>query len=190
MKRPLIPAAAPFASLFGRPTTSASTAVRAKPARQSTDEEDPDEQRSDESDEDYARRMAERDDDDDAEDDGEDTDDGDGDEDNPDEDDDERKKKTKKKTKAAAAAARAAERARCRAIFASPHAAGRIATAAHLAFDTNLGAQQAIAVLASVPKDAKGAGLSAAISPYNQNNTVEATARAIIEAGKKRRGEI
>lgn len=41
----------------------------------------------------------------------------------------------------------AAERARCRAIFASPAAANNIALAAHLAFDTSLTAKEAVGAL-------------------------------------------
>jgi outer membrane biosynthesis protein TonB len=45
------------------------------------------------------------------------------------------------------AQARAAERARCRAIFAAPAAGKNPALAAHLAFDTDLSAAQAVATL-------------------------------------------
>ena len=57
------------------------------------------------------------------------------------------------------AEARAAERARCRAIFAAPAAAGNVALAAHLAFDTDLTAEQAIGALALGGKS--GGGLAA-----------------------------
>lgn len=57
------------------------------------------------------------------------------------------------------AQARAAERARCRAIFAAPAAANNVALAAHLAFDTDLTAEQAIGALALGGKS--GSGLAA-----------------------------
>lgn len=54
----------------------------------------------------------------------------------------------------------AAERARCRAIFASPAAANNVALAAHLAFDTNQTAAQAIGTLKVGGKSSAG-GLGA-----------------------------
>jgi len=103
-----------------------------------------------------------------------------------------------------AKAARKAERARCRAIFASPHAAGRAHVAAQLAFDTDLTAAQAIGVLASVGADdsrARPRGLAAAMATLDHPNPgagdaaavdptdPKAVASLIIAAGKKRRGE-
>lgn len=55
--------------------------------------------------------------------------------------------------------ARAAERARCRAIFAAPAAGKNPALAAHLAFDTDLTAEQAVSALAL--SGAAGGGLGA-----------------------------
>lgn len=76
--------------------------------------------------------------------------DGEGAEDEDGEEDDETKPKpgeAEPEAEGAAAAARAEERARCRAIFAAPEAANNVAMAAHLAFDTNQTAAEAVATL-------------------------------------------
>lgn len=65
----------------------------------------------------------------------------------------------------ARAAGAAAERARCRAIFAAPAAAANVALAAHLAFDTDQTADQAIATLALGGKSASGLGARMAGAP-------------------------
>jgi hypothetical protein len=66
--------------------------------------------------------------------------------------------------KSAAAQARRRERARCAAIFATPQAAGNIALACSLAFETTQTRQEAIAVLKSQPANP---GASAARSAAN-----------------------
>lgn len=66
------------------------------------------------------------------------------------------------------AAARAAERARCAAIFAAPSAANNVALAAHLAFETDLPAEQVIGALAlggSKPAGGLAARMSNAPNP-------------------------
>lgn len=77
------------------------------------------------------------------------------------EDDDEEEMKGK----SAAASARRRERARCAAIFASPHAARNVALAASLAFKTTLTRQEAIAVL----RDTPAGGASASEGRQNRN---------------------
>ncbi|WP_392563210.1 hypothetical protein RHO12_12710 (plasmid) [Orbus sturtevantii] len=64
----------------------------------------------------------------------------DGDDDNDDGGEEDKKEQGKK-----------AERQRCAKIFSSPHAAGRADMAAHLAFNTNLSAKEAVGILASMP---------------------------------------
>jgi len=144
-------------------------------------------QRDDESDEDYAERMEELD--------KKEADDEDPD---PDADDDDESEKEK--------AARASERARCATIFGSKAAASRPDFAAHLAFETNLSAKQAVGMLsafaagapagAAKPKSLGnrmagvkvpnvGASADAAAAP----NATQAAADAIIAAGRARRGE-
>lgn len=58
-----------------------------------------------------------------------------------------------KPSKDAAKAARLAERARCAAIFSSPHAAGQPHVAAQLAFQTNMSSKEAIGVLQATASD-------------------------------------
>jgi hypothetical protein len=67
-----------------------------------------------------------------------------------------------------ARAARKRERARCAAIFGSKAAAGRVASAAHLAFNTKMTASQAIGVLKTLPKEeaSTGGGLGARMQGY------------------------
>jgi hypothetical protein len=95
-------------------------------------------------------------------------------------------------------AARAAERARCRAIFASPAAANNVALAAHLAFDTDLTAEQAIGVLALGGKS--GSGLAARMqgapnptlgtggAPKPEASSPEGLAAQIIASARLARG--
>lgn len=63
------------------------------------------------------------------------------------------------------AQARAAERARCAAIFAAPAAAQNTALAAHLAFETDLTAEQAIGALALGGKAGSGLASRMAHAP-------------------------
>ena len=131
---------------------------------------------------------------------GDDTDTED-DEDNPD------NKPQDAATKAAVAKARTAERNRCASIFASKHAAGRTATAAELAFNTNLTAEAAINVLKATPADGKASGLASAMSSvrnpqigdeagdtrpnaggFGSGKSLVANAKKRAEAAKSRRG--
>lgn len=99
---------------------------------------------------------------------------------------------------AIAAAARAEERARCRAIFAAPEAANNVALAAHLAFDTDQTAEQAVATLklggkagglgarmAAAPPVALGAGTP----PKPGAGTPESAAAGILAAHRKATGK-
>ena len=95
------------------------------------------------------------------------------------------------------AQARAAERARCRAIFAAPAAAANIALAAHLAFDTDLTAEQAIGALALGGKGGGLAGRMAAAAPVQagpgaprgpEAASAEALAASALAAAAKARG--
>lgn len=63
--------------------------------------------------------------------------------------------------------ARARERRRVQAILTSPHAARAVQLAAHLAFDTSMPRQQAIAILERTPA---GGGLNAAMAGVQQPN--------------------
>jgi hypothetical protein len=97
------------------------------------------------------------------------------------------------------AEARAAERARCRAIFAAPAAANNVALAAHLAFDTDLTAEQAIGALALGGKS--GGGLAARMQsapnpslgtgggPKPNADSPDALAAQIIGAARQARGQ-
>lgn len=90
------------------------------------------------------------------------------------------------------------ERTRCATIFASPDAAGRVAMAASLAFETDLPAEQAIALLKTAPK--QGASLATRMGTVpdpklgsdggNAGNQDEASnlAASILESGRKARG--
>jgi hypothetical protein len=97
----------------------------------------------DDKDKEKAAAKADGDDDDDKksdEDEGKKPDASEGDDDKkPDEDDDDKKDYAK--------AAASAERARCAAIFAAPEAAVNLSLAAHLAFETDLTAKQAVGAL-------------------------------------------
>jgi len=94
------------------------------------DEKDERKQRDGESDEDYAERMEELD--------KKEADDEDDDPDAEDEDESDKEK-----------AARASERARCATIFGSKAAASRPDFAAHLAFETDMSAKQAVGMLSA-----------------------------------------
>jgi hypothetical protein len=70
-----------------------------------------------------------------------------------------------------ARAARKRERARCAAIFGSRHATGRVASAAHLAFNTKMTSAQAIGVLKTLPREqaSAGNGLGARMDAYGSH---------------------
>lgn len=183
-------ASAPFASLLGL--------GRARGARAEQDDEDdkdkPDDdrkQREGESDEDYARRMEERNREDDERDDvlenGEDPDA------EKDDDGDEKEKDPSKK------AARAAERARCARIVAHGLRLGVARQACVFAFDTGMSSNAAIAALDAGRADQapptrrtlsermQGANVP---NPGSGGGEVQMTlADKIVAAAKKRRGE-
>nr|WP_314074872.1 hypothetical protein [uncultured Roseococcus sp.] len=77
----------------------------------------------------------------------------------------EREAEEERDEEAAEARGAARERARCRAIFASPDAASNVALAAHLAFDTDQTAAQAVATLKLSGKSASGLGARMAAAP-------------------------
>jgi hypothetical protein len=152
-KRPAAEAL-PFAHLIGADAVAGS-------GKRSEEDDDKDEDRRDAS--------AAEDDDDDKDRAAEDDDNGEDDKDRAEEDDDDEKaeeddEEEEDKPKGSAAArqsARAAtkaERVRCRAIFTSKHAAGRVAVACSLAFDTGMSAKAAIGVLKSLPREGSAAG--------------------------------
>jgi hypothetical protein len=60
-------------------------------------------------------------------------------------------------------AARLGERARCAAIFAAPEAAGKVEVAAELAFNSELSAKQAIAVMKAIPAGSSAGRLAKAM---------------------------
>lgn len=60
-------------------------------------------------------------------------------------------------------AARAGERARCAAIFAAPEAAGKVQVAAELAFNTDLSAKEAIAIMKAMPAGSNAGRLAKAM---------------------------
>ncbi len=179
------------------------------------DKDEEKKQRPDESDEDYAKRMEEEDKDKDpdgkkgkkgkkAEGDDEDKDkdkDPDGKKGKKAKDGDEDKDEERKDNEEAG---RKAERARCAAIFHSAAAGVRPDVAAHLAFETDMPAAEAVSLLGSFANGtAKGArdglaGRMAAVRTPNVGvdggaavdpSSPTAVAAAIVAAGKKRRGE-
>ena len=146
--------ALPFAHLIGADAVTAS-------GKRSEEDDDKDEDRRDasaaEDDDDEKDRAAEEDDDGD---DDKDRAEHDDDDEKAEEDDEEEEDKPKGSGAArqSARAATKAERARCRAIFTSKHAAGRVAAACSLAFDTGMSAKAAIGVLRSLPREGSAAG--------------------------------
>ena len=103
---------------------------------------------------------------DEGDEDGADGRDGECDEDGDDESDEDEMRGKKGKR---ASAIRARERARCKAIFASPHAAANVQLAAHLAFETRLTRTEAVNTLkqatASAPSGSLAARMEAAATP-------------------------
>ncbi|MEX3961033.1 hypothetical protein AB4Y42_02265 [Paraburkholderia sp. EG286B] len=208
MKLSKLASAMPFAHMLGLPAAAAPRA----------EEEDDDRKRLDgESDDDYAKRMEEKDKEDEArkaeeekkKDEakakGEDEDDEEGDA-KADADEDEESDKRSGRAKGA----RQRERVRCARIMAAGIATGRVKQAGVFAFDTSLSASQAIAALnasaldqAAQPAASRSTGLRERMSgtrlpnpgadggaAARDPNDPKAKALAIIEAGKKRRGEV
>lgn len=174
MTNRLMGAVSPFAHLLGL-STSAAAEDEDEKARRASAEEDEDEKKDAEADdgdgeEKKESRRAEADDgNEDAEEDEDEKKDAkakaESDDEDLAEDEDEKKGKGARK---AAASARRAERARCRAIFASPHAVGRVALAASLAFDSDMSAKQAITALASAPAVTEGPGDKRGVTPRDR----------------------
>jgi len=103
-----------------------------------------------------------------------------------------------------AKAARKSERARCARIFGCKAAAGRPDMAAHLAFETGMSASAAIKMLGAIAAgQPRGASLSSRMSGValpivsheeprgsaTQQSAAAATAKAIVAAGARARGE-
>ena len=182
-----------FAHLLSR------AGIRADGDQDGNDQDQNDERKQgdDESDEDYAKRMEELDKDDQG--DGKKDAKADGDDADADADDSGESDKEK--------AARAGERARCAAIFGSKAAAARPDVAAHLAFNTSMGAASAIGMLSAFAANPAPTAASASHSSLasrmqavpDQNvgasgsappaRSPQGAAAAILAAGKKRRGE-
>jgi len=133
-----------------------------------------DEREKREDDEEAAARAEEGDDDDDDSGKGkraEGDDDGDERPDEDEEDDDEEMKKAKSaKFGKGLRAARRLERRRISRILSSPAAAGRVASAAHLACHTGLSSRQAIALLDTMAKEGAAAPRKSALSEAMERN--------------------
>jgi hypothetical protein len=194
MKIGKISAALGFAHLLGLPAAAARAEEDDKddkkgPGAEDSDDEDAkrmdDDKSGDDKDEKGAKGKAAKDDEGDEE-------------DEEDEDKDKAEGDESDKEKAA----RQSERARCAAIFASPAAATRPDMAAHLAFNTDMGAKAAVEMLGAIAAGgAAPRGLASrmagvtipnvgASAPAGKQATGAASAASmIIEAGKKRRGE-
>lgn len=211
MKLSKIASAVSFAHLLGMASAKAEDDEDKKDddkAKRAEKDDDEDKQRADESDDDYAKRMEEKDDDEKAE-------EGDDEKDDKDEEGDAKGKKANKAKRAEddsdddgeEAKASAAERARCAKIIAHGVAHGCVRQAGVFAFDTNMSAAQAIKALEAsaadsqsrpkaglrdrmagvrVPNVGADGGAGQALDP----NDPKAKALAIVEAGKKRRGEV
>lgn len=124
-----------FAHLASKSASADDDKDERKPEASTDDDEDDErKKRDDETDEKYAARIKKMDED--AADDGP-----------PVKDEDKDDEKTKAVRASGHSAGRSAERERCAAIFASPAAAGNIALAAELAFNTEMPAAQVAAVL-------------------------------------------
>ncbi len=207
MKLSKIAGAMSFAHLLGLASAKAEDDQDKKDDEKAkrADEEDGDAQREDESDEDYAKRMEDKKKDDEDEkaegDDPEKKDDEEGDDDEKDvkkskraQDDEKDDEKVSK-----------AERARCAEIIAHGVAHGCVRQAGVFAFDTSMTAAQAIKALQASAQDgpARPNGLRDRMSAVRipnvgadggasaaDPNDPKSKALAIVEAGKKRRGEI
>lgn len=181
MPKPKNPSAEPFAHLLGMP-------VRAESDDTDTEDEER-KRRPGETDDEYAKRMEELD-----------KDKEEASDETPDDDDDD----TKKEKEKAAKAARIAERARCEKIFSSKAATGRPDVAAHLAFKTDMAADDAISLMATLTTGGKRGGLSAAMSgikptpvlgsdagpgPSADPASAESVAKRIVASADKARGK-
>jgi hypothetical protein len=188
MSRPTLASVLGFSHLLGRPSGGKPKGSRASEPDDEQDDDKPKGRRAendDDQDDDKAKgRRAENDDDDQddkpkgrrAENDDDDKpkdrraeNDDDGDEDDKAkgrrtaaEEDDDEEQDDKDDRDPKARAARDRERTRCAAIFGSRHAAGRVASAAQLAFATRMSAKQAIGMLKTLPTEqAAASGLGA-----------------------------
>jgi hypothetical protein len=198
MKLNRLASALSFAHLLGLPSASAAKAEDDKEKDDELELDDKDPQGADESDEDYAKRMEEKDDDKKSE-----KDTG--------EDDDERqdaKGKRAAEDDDGEMAARSKERTRCAKIVAFGIKNNCIRQAGVFAFDTNLTASQAIAAITAGGVDGRKAGSLAGrmadtripnvgadggagvADMSNPAAAAKATAELIIRAGQKRRNEV
>jgi len=202
MKLSKIAGAMSFAHLLGLASAKAEDDQDKKDDEKAkrADEEDGDAQREDESDEDYAKRMdAKEKDDEDEKAEGDDPEKKDDEEGDDDEKDVKKSKRAQDDEKV-----RKAERARCAEILAHGIAQGCVRQAGVFAFDADMTPSQAIKALQACAQDGTrpnglrermtsvripnvGAdGGAAALDPTDPKSK----ALAIVEAGKKRRGEI
>jgi flagellar biosynthesis GTPase FlhF len=181
--------AASFAHLLG---------ISAKKA-----EEDEDKKRDGESDDEYAKRMEEKQEEEDAKKAEEDEEARRAEEEKEEEEKARKAKKAEEDEDDKEKAARKSERARCRAIFAAASAGSRPDMAAHLAFDTGMSSDEAVALLnVAASGSSARAGLGnrmASVSlpkvgtdgdSVQGANSASGVAAQIITAGKKRRGEV
>ncbi|WP_439597986.1 hypothetical protein [Falsiroseomonas sp.] len=145
--------ALPFAHLIGADAVTASGNRTEEDERDDDKDEDRRDAAEDDDDEDKDRAAEDDEGDDDKDRAAEDEEDDDKAEDDEEEED---KPKASAAARQAARAATKAERARCRAIFTSKHAAGRVAAACSLAFDTGMSAKAAISVLKTLPRESAG----------------------------------
>jgi cobalamin biosynthesis protein CobT len=168
-------------------------------------EEDEDKKRDDETDEDYAKRMEDKKDKEEKAKKAEEDDDAARkaeEEEKQQEEDATKAKKAEEDEDDKEKAARKSERARCRTIFSAASAGSRPDMAAHLAFDTDMDAKDAVALLDVATAGATGRpGLGARMSNVSlpkvgadagaiaNSSSAQGTAAQIIAAGKKRRGE-
>ena len=179
------------------------------------EEEDDKKKRDDETDDEYAKRMEDDEEAKKAEEEDKKEDDSDSSKKAEDETDKDEKDKKAKKAKSEddgevdeendkekEKAARKSERARCRAIFASEAAGSRPDVAAHLAFDTDMTIDAAVALLkVTASGQSARSGLSSRMSSVNLPSlgtdaagpapgSAGSVAAGILAAGKKRRGEV
>jgi len=203
MKLSKIAGAMSFAHLLGLASAKAEDDQDKKDDEKAkrADEDDGDAQREDESDEDYAKRMEDKKKDDEDE-----KAEGDDPEKKDDEEGDDDEKDVKKSKKAQDdEKVRKAERARCAEILAHGIAQGCVRQAGVFAFDTDMTSAQAVKALQASAQDgpARSNGLRERMSavripnvgadggaPAADPTDPKSKALAIVEAGKKRRGEI
>jgi len=131
-----------FAHFFGGPRATEEDEEKSKKARKAKSRAEDDDRKDDAEDDEDDVDAEDDDRKDDAEDDEDDVDAEEDDDSDPEDDDGDDRKDSK-----ASRQARQAERRRCARIFASRYAAGNVALAASLAFDTGMSSSAAIAVL-------------------------------------------